>query len=389
MAPSRIDGDPVKPDDIVIVGASESENIGIVPDVSAMGLAIDSALRALDDAGLTPQDVDGIAGTMHPAELALQLGTRPRYADGTNVGGCSYMLHVRHAVAALRAGMASVVMVMHGESGRSRVGVPMMSMDMTAAPGQFERIYGVAGTFSMFTLPVMAYLHKYGLDERALAEVSVAQSKWAAQQPRALRQKIVTVDDVLNSSMIAWPFRVLECCPLTDGGGSLVLTTAARAADMDLAHAPVVIAGTGELVEGAGSSFMEDLTSFRAFRESSAEAFRTAGMTVSDIDHLMVYDAYAHLPLYGLEDLGFVGRGEAAEFIKSGATSPGGSLPMNTNGGGIMYTHTGMYGMFALQEAVRQMRGTSPAQVEGVETSFVQGVGGMFAAAGSVILRRQ
>ncbi|MDO9485250.1 MAG: thiolase [Actinomycetota bacterium] len=389
MASSWIDGDPVKSDDIVIVGASESENIGIVPDVSAMGLAIDSALRALDDAGLTPQDVDGIAGTMHPAELALQLGTRPRYVDGTNVGGCSYMLHVRHAVAALRTGMASTVVIMHGESGRSRVGVPMMSMDMTAAPGQFERIYGVAGTFSMFTLPVMAYLNKYGLDESALAEVSVAQSKWAAQQPRALRQKIVTVDDVLNSSMIAWPFRVLECCPLTDGGGSLVLTTAARAADMDLKFAPVLVAGTGELVEGAGSSFMEDLTSFRAFRESSAEAFRSAEMTVDDIDHLMIYDAYAHLPLYGLEDLGFVGKGEAAEFIKSGATSPGGSLPMNTNGGGIMYTHTGMYGMFALQEAVRQMRGTSPAQVDGVQTSFVQGVGGMFAAAGSVILRKQ
>ena len=112
-------------------------------------------------------------------------------------------------------------------------------------------------------------------------------------------------------------------------------------------------------------------------------------MTVNDIDHLMIYDAYAHLPLYGLEDLGFVGKGEAAAFIKSGATSPGGSLPMNTNGGGIMYTHTGMYGMFALQEGVRQMRGTSPAQVDGIETSFVQGVGGMFAAAGSVILRKQ
>jgi acetyl-CoA acetyltransferase len=112
-------------------------------------------------------------------------------------------------------------------------------------------------------------------------------------------------------------------------------------------------------------------------------------MSVSDIDHLMIYDAYAHVPLYGLEDLGFVGRGEASDFIKGGATSPGGSLPMNTNGGGLMYTHTGMYGMFALQEAVRQLRGTSPAQVEGVKTSFVQGVGGMFAAAGAVVLRTQ
>ncbi|CAB4888591.1 unannotated protein [freshwater metagenome] len=389
MASSRIEGDDMTYEEIVIVGAAESELIGIVPDVSATGLAIGSALRALDDAGLKPSDVDGIAGTLHVSELALQLGVKPRYADGTNVGGCSYMLHVRHAVAALRSGMADVVVIMHGESGRSRVGSPPMAMDMATASGQFERPYGIAGTFSMFTIPTMAYLHKYGLDETALAHVSVAQSKWAAQQPRALRQKVLSVEDVMESKMISWPFRVLECCPVTDGGGSLVLTTAKRAADMDLKYKPVVVAGTGELVEGAGSSFMEDLTSFRAFRESSAEAFRTADMTVNDIDHLMIYDAYAHVPLYGLEDLGFVGRGEASEFIKSGATSPGGSLPMNTNGGGLMYTHTGMYGMFALQEGVRQIRGTSPAQVEGVQTSFVQGVGGMFGAAGAVVLRTQ
>jgi acetyl-CoA acetyltransferase len=138
-------------------------------------------------------------------------------------------------------------------------------------------------------------------------------------------------------------------------------------------------------VESPIMSQMADLGSFGAFRASSAEAFRTAGLNHSDIDHLMGYDAFAHLPLYMLEDLGFVGRGESGAFIASGATRPGGALPMNTNGGGLSYTHTGMYGMFAMQEAIRQLRGEAAAQVAGIRTSFVQGVGMYFAASGSLI----
>ncbi|MDP3893355.1 thiolase, partial [Nocardioides sp.] len=295
--------------EVVVVGAAESERIGVVPDLSALQLGKDAALRALADCGLKPQDVDGVASTMPVVDVAHSLGIRTRYLDGTMVGGCSYMLHVRHAVAALREGKASTVLVVHGESGRSRVGAPGWSPDPSSAAGQFERPYGVSGTFSWFTLPVMAYLDRYGLGEADLAEVPVAQSRWAHRNPRALRQELLTVESVLASRTIAWPFHVLECCPLTDGGGALVLTTAERAADLDLAHAAVTVRGTGESSEGPGPSFMEDLTTFRAFRDASAEALSDADVTVADIDHLMVYDAYAHLPLYGLEDIGFVGRG--------------------------------------------------------------------------------
>jgi acetyl-CoA acetyltransferase len=133
-------------------------------------------------------------------------------------------------------------------------------------------------------------------------------------------------------------------------------------------------------------SQMEDFTSSRAFRISGLRAFAEAGIATSDVDHLMIYDAFAHLPIYGLEDLGFVGRGEAGAFIEEGHTAPGGSLPTNTNGGGLSYMHSGMYGMYALQEGVRQMRGVAPAQVKGAEVSVVHGVGGMFAAAGTIIL---
>lgn len=375
--------------EVVIVGSAESEKLGVVPDQSAMSLATSSALAALRQAGLSLADVDGIAGTLPTVDLAFMLGIQPRWLDGTVVGGCSYMLHVRHAVAAIRAGMASVVVIAHGESGRSRVGAPGWTPDRSSAPGQFELPYGGSGTFSRFTLPAMAYLDRYGLGEADLAEVSVAQSRWANRNPRATRPELLSVSDVLASKLIAWPFHILECCPLNDGGGALVLTSAERAADLDLEYASVVVAGSGEASEGPSAPFMEDLTSFRGFRQSAQEAFRTSGLTHADIDHLMIYDAYAHVPLYGLEDLGFVGRGEAVDFIRSGATSPGGVLPMNTNGGGLLYAHTGMYGMFALQEAVRQLQGRAAAQLEKVETSFVQGIGGMFGAAGAVVLRRQ
>ena len=186
--------------------------------------------------------------------------------------------------------------------------------------------------------------------------------------------------------MISYPMHLLECCLVTDGGGALILTSAERAAAMDLRRPPVYVLGTGESAESQTISMMEDFTTSRAFRVSSASAFAEAGIAHADVDHLMVYDAFAHLPIYGLEDLGFVGRGEAGEFIAEGNTAPGGSLPMNTNGGGLSYTHTGMYGMFAIQESVRQLRGEAAAQVPDVNVSVAQGVGGMFMSAGTLVL---
>jgi acetyl-CoA acetyltransferase len=176
---------------------------------------------------------------------------------------------------------------------------------------------------------------------------------------------------------------------VTDGGGALVVTSAERARSMDLPHPPVHLLGTGESSEMTMISQMEDFTSSKAFRVASSAAFAEAGITRDDVDHLMIYDAFAHLPIYGLEDLGFVGRGEAGAFIAEGNTAPGGRLPLNTNGGGLSYTHSGMYGMFAIQESVRQLRGTAPAQVPDVQISVAHGVGGMFAASGTLVLTNQ
>jgi acetyl-CoA acetyltransferase len=233
---------------------------------------------------------------------------------------------------------------------------------------------------------VLRFMHETGLTHEQLASVAVAQRRWSARVPRAMYRDEITVDEVLASRMVAYPMHLLECCLVTDGGGALVVTSAARAAALPGPNPPVYVLGAGEAAETPLVSMMKDFTRSEAFRLSSAAAFAESGLGVADVDHLMVYDAFAHLPIYGLEDLGFVGRGEAGAFVAEGHTSPGGRLPMNTNGGGLSYTHTGMYGMFLVQESVRQLRGEAAAQVEGVEVSLAQGVGGMFMAAGTLVL---
>jgi acetyl-CoA acetyltransferase len=370
-----------------IVGAAETERIGVVPDISALEMHAESARLAVADAGLKMSDVDGVAAAgLSPIAVAQYLGIAPTYMDGTAVGGCSFLLHVRHAAAAITAGLADVVLITHGESGRSRVGAPPRAPDPASPQGQFEAPYGTLGPPTMFPMGVLRYMKEFGLTHEQLASVAVAQRRWAADVPRAMFREQITVEDVLASRMIAYPMHLLECCLVTDGGGALVVTSAERARALPGPKPPVYVLGTGEAAETPMVSMMEDFTTSKAFRLSSARAFAEAGLGPADIDHLMIYDAFAHLPIYGLEDLGFVGRGEAGAFIAEGNTSPGGRLPMNTNGGGLSYTHTGMYGMFLVQEAVRQLRKEASAQVPDVNVSLAQGVGGMFMAAGTLVL---
>jgi acetyl-CoA acetyltransferase len=374
---------------VAVVGAAETTKLGAIPELSAVSLHADAALNALADAGLKLSDIDGFAtaaGDM-PQTVANYIGIKPKWVDGTMVGGCSFMLHVRHAMAAIEAGYCSTVLITHGESGRSGLGMPAYAMSRSGLSGQFEVPYGIAGPPSTFTIPVLRYMKARGVTEEDLARVAVVQREWAAMNPRASMKAPITVDDVLNSEMIAWPFRKLMCCLRTDGGGALILTSAERAKDFP--NKPVYVMGTGE-ASGAGMvSMMEDFTSFEAFRRSSADAFAQAGIRHADVDHLMIYDAFAHLPLYGLEDLGFCKPGEAKDFFRERRTAPGGELPMNTNGGGLSYMHSGMYGMYALQESVRQMRGVAAAQVAGAKISVCQGVGGMFGAAGTVVFTNE
>ena len=374
----------MKPGTVAVVGAAETTDLGLIPGLSQIQLHADAALNALKDAGLKPSDIDGVATAGEtPTTVAHYLGITPTWVDGTAVGGCSFMIHVRHAAAAINDGLCRTVLITHGESGKSRVGSTPRPPFPASLAGQFEAPFGVMGPPTTFTIPVLRYMKTYGITEEDLAMVAVVQREWAARNPRATFKAPITVADVLKSRMIAYPFRILMCCLVTDGGGALVLTSAERATDFP--SKPVYILGTGESVESPMISQMEDFTSSRAFRVAGGKAFAEAGISQADIDHLMIYDAFAHLPLYGLEDLGFCGPGEAAAFIAARNTAPGGKLPLNTNGGGLSYMHSGMYGMYALQESVRQLRGTAAAQVEGAKISVAHGVGGMFAASATIV----
>ena len=380
-----------------IVGASETTELGSIPDKTAFQLHVDAAVNAINDCGIDKNEIDGIATTMSPASLAHYLGIVPKWIDNTQVGGTSFLVHVRHAAAAIASGLCETVLVSMAQSGRNRVGEETGRIGDVSGqsggrrdnsfPGQFESIYGVAGPTTQFGMGVLRYMKETGLSHEQLASVPVAQRKWANKVPRAMYGDLITTDDVFNSRMICYPFHLLECCLVTDGGGALIITSSERAKDFPTK--PVYIMGTGESVETPVVSQMYDMTTSAAFKTSSKNAFEESGITHSDVDHLMVYDAFAHLPIYGLEDLGFVKRGEAGAFIEEGNTSPGGKLPMNTNGGGLSYTHTGMNGMFAIQESVRQVRGEAAHQVDGVKTSFCQGVGGMFMAAGSLVFTNE
>jgi acetyl-CoA acetyltransferase len=374
---------------VIIAGAAETDAVGKLPDHSTLQLHIEGAVNALADAGLTTRDIDGIAtvNAPGPVQVAHALGITPRWMDGTGVGGTSFLLHVRHAAAAIRAGYATTVLITHGESGRSRVGAAPWPRGGSSIPGQFEAPYGTTGPTSTFTIPALRYMKEYGLTHEQLAYVAVAQRKWAALNPRAMFRELITVEDVLASRLVAYPFHLLECCLVTDGGGALIVTAADRAGEFP--KPAVHVLGTGEAMETPMISQMVDFTESQAFKQAGQQAFAESGVTTADVRHMMIYDAFAHVPIYGLEALGFVAKGEAGAFIADGNTEPGGRLPLNTNGGGLSYTHTGMYGMFAIQEGVRQVRGEAAAQVPDADISVILGNGGMFATSGVLILGRE
>ena len=263
---------------VIIAGATETSEIGRLPGKSALALHLEAAVNAVADAGLTLRDIDGMAtvSSPGPVQVAHALGITPSWIDGTGVGGTSFLLHVRHAVAAIRAGYARTVLVTHGQSGRSRVGEERFRFAPSSPTGQFEVPYGTLGPTTTFTIPALRYMKDYGLTHEQLAYVAVAQRRWAAKNPRAMFRDPITVDDVLASRIVAYPFHLLECCLVTDGGGALVITSADRAADFP--KPAVHVLGTGESSETPMISQMVDFTESQAFRLAGQAAFAEAGI---------------------------------------------------------------------------------------------------------------
>lgn len=372
---------------IAIVGAAESDWVGRLPHKSALTLHMEAAHNALADAGLRKQDVDAVftAGRNMANEVPEYLGIRPRYVDGTQMGGCSFMAHVEHAMAGIVAGLFDVALITHGESGYSRVGMPATRWGEDSNNAQFELLYGHAGPTTGYGLVATRHMHVYGTTKEQMAEVAVATRKWAALNPRAFLRDPITIDDVLSSRLIAWPFNLLDCCLVTDGGAAIVVTSAERA--KDLRKPPVYVLGTGEAVTHQMVSQMPNFDRWDAAMVSGERAFSMAGVRHEDIDVCELYDAFTIVPILALEALGFCKPGEGGPFVSGQRTAPGGDFPMNTNGGGLSYTHTGMYGMFAIVEAVRQLRGEcGPRQVPNAKVALCHGTGGTWSSAATLIL---
>jgi acetyl-CoA acetyltransferase len=370
---------------VCIVGVDESDEIGTLPGKSMLSLHLEATHNAIRDAGLEVSDIDGVftAGQHSPATIAEALGIVPRFVDGTTVGGCSFIIMVGHAMLALHHGLCDVAVVSHGESGRSGVGVTPRRD--TAIPGQYEAPYGFGGAPTYFGLITTRHMHEYGTTLEQWAQVAVSTRKWAALNPKAKNREPITVKDVLESRPVIWPFNVLNICLVTDAGGAVVLTRADRA--RDCAKKPIYVRGAGEGAEHVSLTQMRNLTFSEATRVSGEKAFAMAGVGPRDFNHVMLYDAFTSGPPLMLEALGLAKRGEGVNFFEEGRSTPGGSLPINTNGGGLSYTHSGMYGIFPIIESVRQLRGEcGPRQVPGARLGLVNGMGGMLSAAGTLVL---
>jgi len=312
--------------------------------------------------------------------LCEYLGVKPRYHDGTNIGGSSFMSMVAHAQAAIQSGLCEVALITYGSTQRSMGRANVAAPDVNPYESPYRPIY----TSSSYALAASRHMHQYGTTREQLAHIAVAARQWALLNPSAWEKQPLTIDEVLGARMISSPLTVRDCCLVTDGGGALIMTSAERAAD--LGSRPAYVLGVGEDLSHYSISSMPDLTVTGAAR-SGAAAYAMAGLRPRDIDVVEVYDAFTITTLLFLEDLGFCPKGEGGRFVADGAIAPGGVLAVNTNGGGLSYGHPGMYGVFVLIEAVRQVRGEAGRrQVSGCETAIAHGNGGTLSSQSTVIL---
>ena len=380
----------------VIVGVGDVPLIGgrVVGGGSVLQVQARAAKAALDDAGIAMRDVDGLLvagmwgnpgpGLLASVTLGEYLGVFPRFADTTNIGGSAFEAHVAHAAMAIERGYCDVALIVYGsvqKSERSRTlgGRPsILTM-------QFENVWGIPQPVGGYALAAMRHMHEHGTTQEQLAEIAVATRKWASLNPEATMRDPISIDDVMSSTPVSDPLKLLDCCLVTDGAGAIVMTSAENAK----AHGcrSINIRGYGEAHTHWSIAAMPDLARHIAAEMSGKTAFDMAGIGHDAIDVVECYDSFTITVLLTLEALGFCKRGEGGQFVSNQRTAPGGAFPLNTNGGGLSYCHPGMYGIFLLIEAVRQLRGEAgERQVEGARTALVHGTGGTLSSGSTVIL---
>jgi acetyl-CoA acetyltransferase len=372
---------------IAIVGVGTA-GCGEAHGMSELEILAQAAKAAVEDAGLAMKDMDGLCtanlnAAMWPLNVTEYLGLRPKFVDGTNIGGAAFVAHQLSAMLALDAGVCDSVLVCYGSTQRTAV---VGRQQCSAArnlldPDPFQSPYQPFNPPSSYALIAARHMYQYGTTRRHLAEVAVAARKWAQLNPEAFSRDPLDIETVLKARMISDPFTIHDCCLVTDGAAAYVMTRADRA--KDLKKKPVHILSNATAVWHRSVSGMRDLT-VTPSKESGERAFAAAGLGPKDIDMLQTYDAFSINTILALEDLGFCDKGEGGAFVENGGIAPGGRFPVNTNGGGLSCVHPNMYGAFITIEAVRQLRGEcGERQIKGAKTAVVNGNGGNSASSQS------
>jgi acetyl-CoA acetyltransferase len=376
---------------VAIVGAALSD-CGRVDDKTAYQLHFQATTRALADAGISREEVDGFmshgTGILPPIDLAEYLGIahQVNYIDSTGVGGSCWEMFLEHAVAAIAEGLVEVVVLSYGSTSRADLKRKTRSANLSfgnRGPAQFDAPFGHT-LIAKHAMSARRHMYEFGTEIEQLAEIAVSARYNAGLNPLAYYRDPITIEDVQTSKMIADPLTKLHCCIRSDGGGAIVLTSEERA--RDCASKPVWVLGTGEAISHTTMSEWLDFTESPCVR-SGQKAFGTAGVTPADIDVVQVYDSFTLTVLLTLESLGFCKKGEGGSFVESGTLRVGGDLPTNTDGGGLSSCQPGMRGIFLLVEAVKQLRGQcEERQVPDAHLACVNATGGWISSTGTVIL---
>ena len=359
--------------------------MGAAPGYSAMELAVQASLKALKSIGLTPGDVDGLMiclpdDIFSGLSMAEYFGIHPRITDNNRTGGSSFQTHCARACMALAAGQCDVALIAYGSNQRSAAGKLVTPL----RPSVYELPYRGIRPLSAYALAAARHMHEFGTTKRQLGHVALAARKWAQLNPEASMREDLSMADYLGSRMVSDPLGVRDCCLVSDGAAAVVMVRADRA--RDLARNPAYVLGAAAATTHRDITNMPDLTTTAA-REAGERAYRQAGIKASDVAVVQVYDAFTINTLLFLEDLGFCPKGEGGRFVEEGHIAPGGSLPVNTNGGGLSCVHPGMYGLFTMVEATQQLMGIAgERQIPSVDIALAHGNGGELASQAVVIL---
>ena len=365
-----------------IVGAA-TFGIGEAPGFSSMDLATRAALAALDEAGISLSEVDGLfvgqpSDFLSGLTFAEYLGIRPKLTNNNRTGGSAFLTHMNVAALALAAGEIDVALIAYGSNQRTGAG----GLVSAAAPNIYEKPYSLRLPVGGYALAASRHMHEFGTTRDHLYAVVKSARDWAMLNPEAFLRKPVTQEDYFNARMVSDPLSVLDCCLVTDGAAAVVMVRKDRIENRKAAY----LLGLGEATDHYQIAQMPDLTTSAA-KFSGERAFEQAGITPADVDVVELYDAFSINTIMFLEDLGFCKKGEGGDFVASGVTGPGGNLPVNTNGGGLACVHPGMYGLFTVVEAYRQLTGSAgERQVKGAEIAVAHGNGGFLSSQVTAVL---